>query len=183
MTFQVTSGNWTCHCLANGLPELLCDYQDNAVLSENFELKSEGSVCFLAARSASAEWPELVVTQRYEPGPSSGFSPGALISPEDVLFVGAGTRLLCYDLTACRRKWKDCTEVGFWSWEQHSDFVVMAAELEMAVWSSSGQKRWSRFVEPPWSYRIQEGHVTLDVMGNLERFSLAGGPSDADRSV
>ena len=91
------------------------------------------------------------------------------------LFVGAGTRLLAYDIAAPRRLWEERTEVGFWSWRQHGTVVLMAAELELAAWDAAGAKLWSRVVEPPWSYDVAGGEVRLDVMGTESRFPLTSG--------
>ena len=52
----------------------------------------------------------------------------------------------------------------------------MAAELEFAAWNTHGQKLWAMFVEPPWSYSVQNGVIQLDVMDNLSTFSLLTGP-------
>lgn len=41
----------------------------------------------------------------------------------------------------------------------------MAAELELAAWTSSGEKLWTTVVEPPWSYQVFDDLVQLDVMG------------------
>jgi hypothetical protein len=49
---------------------------------------------------------------------------------------------------------------------QHADTILLSAELEFAAWSTSGQKLWTMFVEPPWHYTIDGDTVELDVMGN-----------------
>ena len=46
-----------------------------------------------------------------------------------------------------RRLSEDSADVGFWSWAQHGETVLMSAELELAAWSSAGRKLWSTFVE------------------------------------
>jgi hypothetical protein len=51
----------------------------------------------------------------------------------------------------------------------------MAAELELAAWDLRGRKLWSRFVEPPWEYRIEGEVIILDVMGAVSRFDLRTG--------
>lgn len=75
-----------------------------------------------------------------------------------MVFVGAGTRL------------------GFWSWSAHEGTVLMSAELELAAWNSHGEKLWTTPVEPPWHYSVQQGVVTLDIMGETRSFPLFGGP-------
>lgn len=51
----------------------------------------------------------------------------------------------------------------------------MSAELEFAVWSTSGKKLWSRFVEPPWHFTTQEELVMLEIMGDQQVFNLLSG--------
>jgi hypothetical protein len=130
------------------------------------------------AVTAGGAWPSLVVTQRFAPaGP--GFTPGILVVPaERQLFIGAGTRLLAYEARSgrWRRCWVDEAEFGFWGWRQHGDVVVMSAELELAAWTTHGDKLWTTFVEPPWSYRVVAGRVELDVMGAARTFDLRTGP-------
>jgi hypothetical protein len=52
----------------------------------------------------------------------------------------------------------------------------MSAELELAAWTTGGAKLWTTFVEPPWSYRVADGLVILDVMGDERTIGLSGGP-------
>jgi L-alanine-DL-glutamate epimerase-like enolase superfamily enzyme len=126
------------------------------------------------ARGSS--WPFLVVAQRYSPS-GSGFNPGALVVPEtDVLFVGAGVRLLAYDLADSTRIWEDLADFGFWNWARPDEHVLMSAELELAAWDLHGRKSWSTFVEPPWGYEVREGQVELDIMGNKSSFPIGLGP-------
>lgn len=62
-------------------------------------------------------------------------------------------------------------------WQRHGDFVLMAAELEFAAWDIHGRKLWTMFVESPWTYKIQQEKVLLDVMGQKSQFALASGPA------
>jgi hypothetical protein len=98
-----------------------------------------------------------------------------------VLFAGAGTRLLAYSLRdRPRRLWEDTAGwCGFWHWSLHGQCVLMAAELELAAWDTSGAKLWSTLVEPPWSYDVAGGQVHLDVMGAKTRFPVVCGPGPA----
>jgi hypothetical protein len=88
------------------------------------------------------------------------------------LFIGAGERLLAYDLKNPRRIWEDRADYGFWRWHRHEGFVLMAAELEFAVWLLNGQKLWTTFVEPPWDFQVSGSSVRLDVMGQVNLIDL-----------
>ena len=57
---------------------------------------------------------------------------------------------------AVKKRWEDEADTGFWNWERHGEFVIMSAELELAVWDIHGQKKWTTFVEPSWNYERQE---------------------------
>lgn len=120
-----------------------------------------------------------MVTQRFSPA-VGGFSPGVLVVPEtNVVFIGAGTRLLAYQRTADHwtRRWEDTADVGFRGWQRHGSVIVMSAEIEMAAWTVDGVKVWTTFVEPPWSYDVTDGTVRLDVMGTITSFALENGPA------
>ena len=126
----------------------------------------------------ASPWPFLCVGQQYER--KGGGYPGVLLVPETaVLFIGAGERLLAYDLRGPTRLWEDQADAGFHGWQRHEDLVVMSAELELAAWDLGGVKRWSAFVEPPWGYHVESGTVHLDVMGTVSSFPLWVGPSHA----
>ncbi len=163
-------------------PTLESSYREHAELRDDFDEleRGDGSGYFFSAIGRGNEdWPALVVTQWFSPS-VGGFSPGVLVIPErQVAFIGAGTRLLCYGRPADRwiRLWEDEPAVGFWGWRRHGDVVVMSAEIEMAAWNVSGEKLWTTFVEPPWSYEVIEGTVQLDVMGTVSSFPLETGPS------
>ena len=174
--FNVTLGEYTLICLPEGLPNLYEDYVRHAALAEDFNIRSsEGANCFLAVNKRN-EWPFLVVAQQYDRA-GGGFSPGAILIPEtDLLFIGAGTRLLAYDLIGIKRVWEDMADTGFWGWARHGNHVVMSAELEMAAWDTRGKKLWTTFVEPPWDYSVMNNVVNLDVMGKRSSFSLETGP-------
>jgi hypothetical protein len=176
---QFGSGEYRVIACLNAPPPARANYREHARVVEEFDLKApEGRYCFLAVARSGVDWPSLVVEQRYAPSSESGFYPGALLVPEShILFVGAGTRLLAYQLhDTPRRLWEDYAQCGFWSWARIDDVVLMSAELEFAAWSADGVKLWSTFVEPPWSYSVAEDQVHLDVMGTRSSFSLARGP-------
>jgi hypothetical protein len=161
-------------------PLILDDLRRRARMSEHFDLEdvdSSSGWSFFAVRREPAEWPQLVVTQRYQPA-GSGYTPGVLIVPSTgVIFIGARGRLLAYSSNDDRwaRLWIDAAE-WFWGWRQQGAFVLMSAELELAAWTTAGEKLWSTFVEPPWSYSVQDSTVNVDVMGAVRRFPLAAGP-------
>ncbi|MFC4455024.1 hypothetical protein [Deinococcus sonorensis] len=136
----------------------------------------DGALFCAAVTPDGGGWPALFVAQRSAPD-VPGFDPGVLIVPETgLVLIGAGERLLAYRLDDPPvRLWEDHTEVGFWWWDRQGEVVLMAAELELAAWDLSGRKRWSMFVEPPWSSSVQNDHIHLNVMNHLSQFSLAAG--------
>jgi hypothetical protein len=161
-------------------PALLGLYRQHAELVDDFDVSDDWAVpgyCFMAVGDGG-DWPHLVVTQRFSPT-QPGFSPGVLLVPDaGQLFIGAGTRLLGYHRRSGRwpRTWTDEAEPGFWQWRQHGDVVLMSAELEFAAWTTSGQKLWTTFVEPPWSYKVTGDQVRLGVMGTITTFDKSHGP-------
>lgn len=141
-------------------------------LCERFD--GEGERLFVLA-GAPGEHASLVVIQNYEP--SAGFPPGVLYAEDTrVLFIGAGTRLLAYDLVRPRRIWEDVADIGFWGWSRHEDVICMSAECELAAWRSDATKLWSTFVEPPWDFRVEGEIVQLNVMDKRTSFGLRTGP-------
>src|SRR5258708_4197995 len=97
--FRVCVGESELCCQADGFPDLLPEYQKRAALAEDFDIVDDvgASVCFVSV-GRPGRWPSLVVTQRYSPA-GFGFVPGAMLAPEaHRLFIGAGRRLLAYDL-------------------------------------------------------------------------------------
>ncbi len=178
--FEVTYDEFTVLCQSSGFPGLYSEYRNNAVLAEEFDLedRDEAKWCFLGVRRGS-KWPFLTVAQKYWPD-GAGFEPGALLVPEtSTLFIGAGERLLAYDLKAPKRLWLDSADTGFWQWDRQSDFVLMAAELEFAAWTKEGTKLWTTFVEPPWDYVLTQDSGVLDIMGKKMPFTLLHGPDRA----
>ena len=152
-----------------------------ASLADNFlsEVAPDDAEFFgvsVAENGAGSVSADVFVVQRFSPS-VPGFEPGVLIVPETgVAFIGAGERLLAYDLARPARLWEDSADVGFWWWDRVGGVILMAAELELAAWNLEGRKLWTTFVEPPWSYWVDGGTLELDVMGNLHRFSLLTGP-------
>ena len=107
------------------------------------------------------------------------FDPGVhVIAETGRVFIGAGTRLLCYRWTvdgAWRRQWEEHTFPGFWGWRQHGDVVVMSAELEISAWTTEGDRLWSTPVEPPWSYTVDGDVMHLEVMGQVRDLAVGTG--------
>src|SRR5262245_27941237 len=163
-------------------PYTLYSHLSSANLTEAFATQDDRTVsgyCFIGVKLGLQDWPQLVVSQRFSPA-GYGFAPGVLLVPgTGRLFIGAGTRLLGYQLDdseAWQRSFVDEAEVGFLSWRQHGDVVLMSAELELAAWTVDGEKLWRTFVEPPWSYAMIGDDVHLDVMGERSRFHKRTGP-------
>ena len=170
--------NWALLIEDGGLPRILDSYLKNAkFVDQIMPSEREGRDLFLGLRrgGTSHGWPELVITQKYDDA-SGIFHPGFLVVPEtSVLFIGAGERLLGYNLERFERVFEDHVDCGFWGWTPHGDYVLMSAELEFGVWKKTGEKLWSTFVEPPWSFRVSGGNLELDVMGEQKSFQLETG--------
>ena len=160
-----------------GLPQAFDTYCSQARLVETFDMNlSDGDFCFAAAGPVD-NWPSVVTAQHFEPA-QGGFDPGvAFIADTRLFFLGAGTRLLAYDLQRPARIWEDVAEMGFWHWSVYPDAVLMAGELELAAWDRLGTKLWTRFVEPPWSHRVIDHRVHLEVMGVKTDFPITGPPT------
>lgn len=160
-----------------GLPDWFDSYCSRARLVDTFDVdRPVGDVCFAAVGPAEGS-PTVVVAQYFEPE-SGGFDPGVAIVPETSLFfVGAGTRLLAYDLERATRLWEEAADIGFWHWSVYPEAVLMSAELELVAWDRSGVKLWTRYVEPPWSYRVVDHRVFLDVMDVKSDFPVTGPPA------
>lgn len=173
--FQFTCGPYTVIGVPDGLPVAYAAFKGKARLVEEFAL-SEPDLCCLVVLRADLETPLLVVAQSFSPA-GCGFEPGVLLVHEtNRLFIGAGERLLAYDLGGPARLWEDAADTGFWGWARHGETVLMSAELELAAWDLAGRKLWTTFVEPPWSHRVEAGTVHLDVMGTKSDFPLLSGP-------
>ena len=121
--FNISTGKYKLRLVSDGLPDLYHDYIKRAALVEEFDIRnSEGKNCFLSV-GYGTDWPFLVVSQRYSPA-GHGFNPGVLIVDEtDILFIGAGERLLAYNLKKPERLWEDAADIGFWDWTKHENFV------------------------------------------------------------
>ena len=177
---KVEVGGFAVESFFDELPAIWPEFERRAALVEHFDAKKEQATLLGVALWSRAEkdWPRVVITQRFSPGLTSGFIPGVVVIPEThIVFMGAGTLLLAFDMREPRRLWEDFTQVGFWGWRRHGEAVLMSAELELAAYDTVGQRRWSVEVEPPWSYSVENNEVVLDIMGTIQRFSLVAGPT------
>jgi hypothetical protein len=183
--FTLAIGHYKLSLSYGELPTPYSHFKEHAQLVDEIDIDGSTSAtrdalcCVTVARGT--EWPSIVVAQRFSPS-AGGFYPGvALVEETSRLFLGAGTRLLCYDLNRVCRVWEDSTDPGFWSWTRHDDVIVMSAELELAAWNLHGEKLWTTFVEPPWDYAVHTDDVHLDVMGLKSVFPLRTGPRNERR--
>jgi hypothetical protein len=161
--FKFTCGPYTIS-LGDDLPSLYYSYCQQAQLVETFEVEgSYSALCYLAVAHGHS-WPFLIVAQRYSPGPQSGFHPGVLFVPEtNLLFLGAGERLLAYTLARPARLWECGLTGGFWQWERAQESIILSSENKLATWDMHGHKQWDFVVEPPWQYALDGDtiHVAL----------------------
>jgi hypothetical protein len=181
--FEVALPGYNLLVLPDELPSLYYEYTARARLADQLTVEERVTdderprFAFVAVGQTGA-WPFLVVVFRYRPSGGSGSCGAALVPEQRRLFLGAGERLVAYDLdpAAPRRLWEDTADFGFAGWQVHGDVVVMSAELELAAWDATATKLWSRFVEPPWEYHVEGDDIVLDVMGEVSRFPLRSGP-------
>jgi hypothetical protein len=178
--FEVTIGNYVFDCAPDGLPSLFGDYVKRAAFVDSVDIDQRPRCCLTVGRLGYG-WPLAVIAFHAEPMGCAGFHPGMLFVPDThCLFVGGGTKIFAYDLSKPARLRQDDAECGFWFWRQHGDVVVMGAECEFAAWTTTGEKLWTTFVDPPWEYKVIDDvvHVTCDMLGE-RAFSLRNGPSGA----
>lgn len=180
---SIAIGDYTIS-IAESLPEPEDRTCQHAALIERIALEADAGPATgdLHIHVGRESWPLLCVAQRYSPTYSAGYQNCLLLVPEThILFIGAGDRILAYDLREPARLWEDRADVEFHAWRRHGDVVVMSAELELAAWDLHGSKLWPSahlgvFVEPPWEYRVEGDTLHLDVMGNVTSFPLHTGP-------
>lgn len=153
----------------------MADLRGPSVLVEEYGVAGDDAgICYLSV-GRGLEFPFLEVLQRYSPS-GVGLPVGILLIPESHrLYIGAGTRLLAYDLTQPSRLWMDEVASGFWFWSRHGSVVLMGAELELSAWDIWGRRLWSASVEPPWDIAVANDVITLDVMGTVSRVRLQTG--------
>jgi hypothetical protein len=174
--YQINLDEYSIH-LANAFPETYYAYHKNAHFVDNMLLEDEEGELLYVALAKGAEWPFLIVVQKYQPGPKVGFHPGILLIPKtQLLLIGAGTRLLAYSWNPPKKLWEEQILVGFWHWRQFQDIVLMASETELAAWDIYGNKLWNRATEPPWTYSVENNILHLQVMDIEQSFPLRTGP-------
>ncbi|RUM23850.1 hypothetical protein EFQ99_17765 [Rhizobium vallis] len=160
------------------LPRIFDSYVKNAAIVDRVEPSTLGGRdLFVGVCDGGSphRWPEIVITQKYEDA-SGTFHPGFLLVPENsILFIGAGERLVGYNVESGERVFEDRTDYGFWGWTRQGDYILMSAELEFGVWRTTGEKLWSTFVEPPWSFNVSGENVELDIMGQRKTLRLETG--------
>ena len=178
--FTVTVDGYAITVQQGTLPAIYGDYKKHAKLCDEFALRPHegGELCFVSV-SAEQHWPTLVVVQRFELA-QAGFDPACLLVPEThLLFIGAGRRLLAYQLDPPKRLWEQIVDSGFWEWTRHGDTVLMVGELELAAWDIRGNSLWTMPLKPAFEYHVKDGQVHLDVQGRRTVFGLQQGPSHA----
>ncbi len=160
------------------VPDIYGSYLEHAQVVEEFDQSAtceNQSKRFVVTVGRRQEWPILIVTQNSVQ--AGMLPPGILLVPEThLLLIGAGERLLCYRLDVPSRLWEDTADCGFWGWARFGDYILMSAEVELAAWSIQGQKLWSTFVEPPYTFKVERGIVVTEVMGDEQSFPINTGP-------
>ena len=119
----------------------------------------------------------LRVHQFYEQM-SQSITPGVLIVPEtNRLFIGAGSRMLAYDLTTCQRVWIEDAQnmMLFWSWLRQGQCVFALGELELAVYELDATPRFRVPVDPPWTFEVSGDVLTVETDSERRGYSMADG--------
>ena len=175
--FTINVGEFVVTVQRGSLPAIYGDYKRHAALTDEFALRPHvGELCFVAV-AREQQWPMLVVAQRFELS-EAGFDPAALLVPETrTLFLGAGRRVLGYQLDPPRRLWEETVDAGFLEWGRRGQVILMSAELQLGAWDLAGQKLWSMPLEPAWEFHADQEKLHLDVQGRHEVFPLRDGPN------
>jgi hypothetical protein len=172
----ITIGKYTVVCDHKISDRISRDIKD-AVIVETLPSLDEkyGEFIYYGVTDCS-ESPDLIIKGIYSPSSLSGFYPELLIIPESgILFFGAGEIIQIWELSPYKKIHEESPNCGFWGWSQYNDVVLMSAELELACWNTKGKKLWSRFVEPPWYYTVEDDVVTTNVMNHQEKFNIYTG--------
>ena len=175
---EISVDDWNVLTQDGSEPSIFKYYLESAEFVDQIDIDNdEGRFLFLGiSKDVNCKGrPSVVIAQKYQDERGT-FTPGfLLVSDTSLFFLGAGERLLCYDIEKKVRLWEDRTTYGFWSWSRSGPYVLMSAEVEFGVWDTSGKKLWSTWVEPPWSFKIQGQAVALEVMGEIQNLRLSDG--------
>ncbi len=183
--FTTTIGDYTLIVDPDGLPteERIKFFRIHADLYERFTFHGDKiRTCFVAVRRNVDWWPVLpflVVQMEYMPMQLG--DPGVMLLPDTGrLFIGAGRRLVCYQLLdEPERLWESHALEEFFSWQRHGDVVIMAGLNELAAWDTKGNPLWwSDKPEHQWSYRVVDETVKLEIGTDITEFNLESGPSE-----
>jgi len=153
--------------LSEHCPGLAPNHRASTTYIENIDLNSPdiegGSYFILEAWAEAALAPFFVLRQRYLPGPTSGFLPSYLfIAETKTLFVGAGSRASCYDLSVPEKKWTESPiACGFRTWNCHGDLIVLYADGQIAGYDHSGLDLWGAYVASGWFYELRGNQILL----------------------
>lgn len=183
--FTTTVGDYTLIVDPDGLPpeERIKFFRMHADLYERFTFHGDDvKTCFVAVRRNTDWWPVLpflVVQMEYKPMQLG--DPGLILLPDTGrLFIGAGRRLVCYQLEdKPKRLWESHALEEFFSWQRHGNIVMMAALDELAAWDSYGNRLWwTDKPEHQWSYHVNGDTLQLEIGTEVTEFSLETGPGE-----
>lgn len=156
-------------------PDVYGMWLEYAKYLDTDDLSKEGTSVYIGI-AQGGRWYEDIIAFNTDPVDYGGFYPGFLIIPEtEILFIGAGIIIKTYDLKNHKKVFQKDTFVGFWGWQRWAEYVIMLEELEFGVYDLKGNEIWSTYVEPPWTYEINEGIVTLNVMDKLSYRNIITG--------
>ena len=156
-------------------PDLYDIWLKHAVFKDIEGLENIGTPIYVGIQLGN-EWCDSIIAFCSDPIDYAGFNPGILVVPEtDTLFIGAGTVARTYDLKKQIRKFHKEFIFGFWGWSRHKNLIIMQEELEFGVYSIDGNEKWSTYVEPPWTFSIEDDRVKLTVMDKISYYSLETG--------
>lgn len=121
-------------------------------------------------------WYEDIIAFKSDPIDYAGFHPGILLIPEtELLFIGAGKILKIYDLKNHVMIFQKELSFGFLGWERSGDYVMMLEETELGVYNLNGKELWFAYVEPPWTFEVENDTIILNVMDELSRRDINNG--------
>ena len=114
---SIVQGRWELHVQYGDLPTLYTSYAEHASFVDEIDIHdAEGRFLFLGVSKPrdNQGWPSLVVSQKYEDAQQT-WNPGFCLLPDtSLVFIGAGKRLLCYDIKKRQKLWEDAADCGFW---------------------------------------------------------------------